>query len=281
MWKWGSIFLGMSVVLLAGPAWAQGTASAKAAFDVSNIGFVLSSSSSGGTTDAPATDDDHNNATILSAMIKAPKHKDLTIDVSMECGNFTQTEVKSKGGVKDVAEAGASVRVGVVVSEILNDGTIGESFAAYPSGDPNRTFGSVFGTVANPTDGVVFCKRTQKLEAVFQGIIDFDPGTMTNVDAFHGCLINDPVTGNVVIDPACLTEEELNLVIDQMTAASFNFIAPDLPESGVYRVDVMAWLDTGAYSQNGSAEGKATIGLGSMSIETVRLAKGTEPVDVQ
>lgn len=280
--KFGLAFLGAAAVaLVSGPVWGQGTASAKAAFDLSNINFVLSSSSSGGTTGAPATDDDHDNATILSAIIKAPKHKDLIIDVSLECGNFTQTEVKSKGGVKDTAEAGASVRVGVVVSEILNDGSIGESFAAYPSGDPGRTFGTVFGTVANPTDGVVFCKRTQKLEAVFQGIIDFDPDGATNTDAFHACLINDPVTGNVVIDPDCLTEEELNLVIDQMTAASFNFIAPDLPESGAYRVDVLAWLDTGASSENGSAEGKATVGLGSMSVETVRLAKGTEPVDVQ
>ena len=77
---------------------------------------------------------------------------------------------------------------------------------------------------------------------------------------------NPSVTGNVVIDPECLTEEELNLVIDQMTAASFNFIAPDLTESGVYRVDVLAWLDTGASFENGSAEGKATVGLGSMSV---------------
>lgn len=85
----------------------------------------------------------------------------------------------------------------------------------------------------------------------------------------------------MVIDPECLTEEELNLIIDQMTAASFNFIAPDLPESGVYKVDVLAWLDTGASSENGTAEGKATIGLGSAFVETVRLAKGTEPTDVQ
>ncbi len=297
-----------AAALMAGPVMAQGTPSAKAAFSLSNINFVLASSTSGGTTDAPVTDDDHDSSTILSTIIKAPKHKDLVMDISLECGNFTQTEVKSKGGVKDTSTAGASVRVGVVVSEILNDGSIGASFPAFPSGNPDRTFDTVFGTVANPTEGVVFCKRTQQLEAVFQGIIDFEPGLVEvlgdglgdedgvcdadtdpteicepqdPVDAFHGCLITDPVTGNVVIDPECLVEEELNLIVDQMTASSFNFIAPDLPESGVYRIDVLAWLDTGAASQNGSAEGKATIGLGSMFVETVRLAKGTEPADVE
>ena len=57
---------------------------------------------------------------------------------------------------------------------------------------------------------------------------------------------------------------------------------PNIEDSGVHTVDVEAWLDTGARAQQGEAKAAATIGLGSMIVQVVRLVKddvgASEPV---
>ena len=61
-----------------------------------------------------------------------------------------------------------------------------------------------------------------------------------------------------------------------MTANAFNFLYHNADESSVHTITVIAWLDTGAAlggTTLGSAGAKATIGLGSMMVETVRLVK--------
>ncbi len=95
--------------------------------------------------------------TILSNTIKTANQKDLFIDVSLECGLYTYTQVKSKGGVKDTSKATAKIVVKVLVD--------GEK--AYPG-------------------NVVFARRMQKLTATLEGQI-FD--AMSIVD---GGLVLDP-----------------------------------------------------------------------------------------
>jgi len=80
--------------------------------------------------------------TILQNDIKTPNMKDLFIDVSLECGLYTDTLVKSKGGVADTSMAEAGVKVRVLVDEAV----------AYPG-------------------EVVFCNRMQQLMAKFGGIM--------------------------------------------------------------------------------------------------------------
>mgnify|MGYP001812463742 FL=1 len=80
--------------------------------------------------------------TILSNTIKTANQKDLFIDVSLETGLYTQTEVKSKGN-KDTSSAGATIKV-----QVLVDGV-----PAYP-GD------------------VVFDARMQTLSATLGGILE-------------------------------------------------------------------------------------------------------------
>ncbi len=102
---------------------------------------------------------------------------------------------------------------------------------------------------------VVFNARVQVLSAKLQGIID-------RVDLDTGI----PIIG----DP-----EEIGLIIATMSANSFNFIFADL-SSGMHTVEVFAAVVAAAGSQAGSAKAKAAIGLGSVTIEEVRMIKGEE-----
>jgi hypothetical protein len=103
----------------------------------------------------------------------------------------------------------------------------------------------VDGEPASPSD-VTFNARTQTLTVKFAGL--FDEGTET------------------------WTEEEVELILDTMSANSFNFVIADL-SSGVHTVTVQAKIDTDV---DGIAEAKATIGNGSVTIEEVRMIKGEE-----
>lgn len=93
-------------------------------------------------------------ATILSSEIKPPGgNRALFIDVSLQCGLYTQTQVKSRGGNKDTSTAQA----GVTVRVLLN----GEE--AYPG-------------------EVVYCDRYQELSAELQGIVDVVDGELVILD---------------------------------------------------------------------------------------------------
>jgi hypothetical protein len=107
------------------PALAQ---SAKATAKVGNVN-VLNQTTLGWTT-------------ILSNTIKTANQKDLFIDVSLETGLYTQTEVKSRGN-KDTSSAGATIKV-----QVLVDGA-----PAYPG-------------------EVVFDRRSQTLSATLGGILE-------------------------------------------------------------------------------------------------------------
>ena len=60
-----------------------------------------------------------------------------------------------------------------------------------------------------------------------------------------------------------------------MSANSFNFIAPDL-EAGIHKVEVKATCVSAAWSENGNAGAIAAIGLGSVTIEEVRMIQGED-----
>jgi len=180
---------------------------------------------------------------ILSQAIKTPTGKGLFIDVSLECGLVTETQVQSKKGNKNTATAEASVVVWVTVD--------GESNYAEPG-------------------HVVFCRRTQELTATFSGLLS---------------LCVDPATG--IIDPACfevLQPEEIGLLLDTMTANSFNFYY-GLETSGVHTVEVWAEIGTMTSVTDLDPEApfphaEALIGKGSVTINLVRLIKGEDVIDL-
>ncbi|MHC4507281.1 MAG: hypothetical protein ACYTFI_28770, partial [Planctomycetota bacterium] len=177
---------------------------------------------------------------IMQASIKAPRWKDLQVTVSLECGNFSETTVKSKGGAKDGATAESTVRILVLVDD--GNGV----YAAEPAGNPNRDL-DMDGTAdhsAGVEDGVIFCHHSQELEAKFQGIfqtgeasdaffIGEDESVYATLEACEaaGNTMCEPITivgtclfqrenNAIVLDPECLEPEELRLTSAGMVAAS-------------------------------------------------------------
>ncbi len=179
-----------------------------------------------------------NWQTIMSGTMKTSSQKDLMMTCSMEVGLYTRTLVRSKLGTPDTSSAMAGVEVRMVVD----------------AGTPNER-------IAYPGD-VVFGRRMQELTATFQGLID-------------KCLTVDPVTGTVIINEACVTPEELQLVLDTMNANSFVFALDDMG-SGVHTMKVQARMVMNTTVQTGEVEARATIGKGSMAVEEVRLVKGLD-----
>lgn len=108
---------------------------------------------------------------------------------------------------------------------------------------------------------VVFGRRQQKLSATLEGMIS-------------GCLtVGD--NNNVILDPCCVTPEEIELILETMDAAAFNFVQDDL-SAGVHEIEVQAKIETSTDANSGTAQALATIGKGSVTIEEVRMIKNED-----
>ena len=183
-----------------------------------------------------------NRANPNAVLIKLSEQKELLFSVSLECGLYTQTLVKSSGGTKDTSTAQATVQVRVLV-----DGN------------------SVTPAFPGP---VTFCERFQQLSATLQGII----GNLA-------CFVDDDndATTPPVFDPdapgCILTLEEIELVLRTLNANAFFFILPDVGV-GTHNVEVQARIATLGSAQLGSWDAKALIGKGVVVVENHRLAKG-------
>lgn len=178
--------------------------------------------------------------TVLSNKIKTASQKDLFIGASLEVGLYTQTLAKSKNMTAD-----SSTAKGVVEVRVLIDGTPAEPGV------------------------VVFGRRSQTLTATLEGAIASCLTLVTNPDG----------TQSIVLDPNCVTAEEIELILETMDASTFNFVAPDVPQ-GVHTVSIQARIDTTGSADAGSFSATATVGKGSMTVESVRLIKGEDVVDV-
>lgn len=184
---------------------------------------------------------------IMENTIKTANAKDLFVDVSLECGLTTDTYVSSKvlDRAKAVAEAVVYVKVELDGVPILPGMSV----------DPN-------GPPAPAQEGVTFARREQTLIAHFAGDLS-------------GCV--DPDSGTVVIDPECVAPEDLELILDTMSANSFNFIAPDV-SVGTHTVSVYAQVQVVTSTEtevNATAEAwaHAYLGKGSTTVEEVRMIK--------
>lgn len=224
----------LAIVLAFGNAFAQ-MPSAKGSAAITGLTLI------------EATAETHSWDPVLSTFIKVPQQKELVFDVALQCGLFTSTHVKSKGGKTDTSTATVSIDVHVKLEPVIDvdhDGIpiLGAPFYAHPGGENN---------------GVTYAKRTQDLMAKFGGIY-----TCEDLDG----------NGMITLDECVVTEEELRLILDTLNANAFNFIAPDL-EQGEYKVTVEAEIKTDTDSQAGSAEAWGLVGMGSMVVDEVRFIK--------
>jgi hypothetical protein len=234
-------------------AFAQGQPSAKATFAYEElIDLPLSSAACGPNATPPFSfvlcSDSDGWTPILTQEIKVANSKSLFIAVSLQCGlitDVTEQYLIVPAGL-DLSAARANIRVRVAIYR--NDELVGYA-------KPNK--GRAACTNAWQP-GVVFCDRIQNLKAKFSGL---------------GCHADE--TTHVV---TCNTPEAFQLILNSLSASSFNFLAADLKQ-GVYKIVVEAltggnFLSFGSVGPDGSLGNfKSFIGAGSVAIEAVRLIK--------
>jgi hypothetical protein len=213
--------------------------SSKAAWRFSEI--IGLSAATGGTTDTGWQD-------VLTTHIKTPNGKELAIGASLQCGLVTDTTVRSKNGDLDSSASRGKIAVRIQITQ--PDGSV---VYAQPSNGADLT-----NDIALSGDGVTYCDRYQKLAAKFSGLnctADLDTGVVT-----------------------CADPEELQLILQTLSANHFNFIHANAV-SGVQKVVVQARAQAGMVlggTKLGAASAEAFIGAGALSVETIRLIKDAD-----
>lgn len=111
---------------------------------------------------------------------------------------------------------------------------------------------------------VIFDRRKQTLIASFGGILQdcTDLNGDGTLDGYTECT---------------WTDEELQLILDTMSAHSFQF-AMDNMGSGIHTVQVQARVDTAASSDGGLSNASAIVGKGALTVEEVRLVQNADIV---
>lgn len=254
-----AVAVALVVVLGAGVVWASnGQPASKATAKVSELTLLQwepeppsGNTSENMTGNIPETPYEGNWTTILNQTIKTPNQKDLIIDVSLETGLYTRTLVRSKRKSAtdpdwDTSTAHAKVMVRVGVDGNYADGALNveQPGVAFPR-------------------AVTFNEREQTLSAKFMGIFTGE------------CLEVNQTTGNVTINYTCLEPEELDLILNTLSANSFNFVAADLTP-GSHNITVEAKIVANGAAEEGQYEAMALVGQGSVTIEVVRMIQGED-----
>lgn len=246
----------VAAALFAGAsAFGQGTPSSKATAAINTaVGCTVSGSSTIGDT-IPQTCHDifsgvsvdvtpDNFATIMSSTIKVSNSQSLFVSPSLVTGLYTQTKTKTSPGTSSTATATGSVFLrAIVINQATGAVTIG-----FPVAVCNA---NILGCQAdaNGTFGVALDTREQTLT---QDITQ--------------CLVS---TGGT-----CSFDLTTDLILKTTSAHTFNFIFPSIGV-GTYTVQIQAAVDAnGTVGGTATAIGGAAYGLGSLTVESVRLVNG-------
>ena len=203
------------------------------------------------------------------ARIKVPQGKELLIGVSAEVGLLTDTSIKGKNGgaAKAIADASGAV---VVVAHRVGDCAPGDGISC--------------GATALP-GAITLNSRVQTLSATLGGVIE------SCTDGSNGGALD----GTIDVSVECIvSDEEIGLILETVSANHFNFVAPNL-DQGEY--DITAYFTTraegtididectvGGDAEDGClggdgvvsarAHAKAFIGSYMVTVQQVRAVKG-------
>jgi hypothetical protein len=234
---------------------AQGTPSSKATAAINTtVGCTFAISSTLGDTLSPTQCHDvfsgaavevtpDNFATIMTSTIKVSNSQSLFVSPSLVTGLYTQTKTKTSPGTTSQAVAEG----GVFLRAIITNNATGEVQIGYPV---NVCDASILGCSPVGDDyGVTLDSRLQSLT---QSISD--------------CIVNVADTTGT-----CTFDLTTDLILKTTSAHSFNFIFPNVGV-GVYTVQIQAAVNSRATTSGyATAIGGAAYGLGSVTVESVRL----------
>ena len=189
----------------------------------------------------PTTPD--NFVPAMSATVKVSNSQSLFVSASMVTGLYTKTATKSSPGQTSTASAFG----GVYERAVLLDGSGNIVATSYPVADCS---GDILGCqlVGSQGYGVVLDSRLQTL-----------------TQSLSDCVVTVGTTSG-----SCNFTLTTSLLLNTTSAHTFNFIFPNVG-TGTYTVQIQDAVNTSATQTNGTAIAGAAFGLGSVTIESVRL----------
>lgn len=181
--------------------------------------------------------------TVMSSSIKVSNSQSLFVSPSLVTGLYTQTKTRTSPGETStaVAEGGVYMRA-IVTNKSTGVVQIGYPVAVCASGVLGcQSVGGKFGVILN-----------NRVQSLTQELSD--------------CVVN--VSGAA---GTCNFTSTIDLMLKTTSAHSFNFIFPNVGV-GTYEVAIQAAVSSGASVTGlGTAVGGAAYGLGSLTVESVRL----------
>jgi hypothetical protein len=249
------ILIATSVSMLASGAFAQ-TPSSKATAAINTaVGCTVKAATTIGDT-LPQTCHDiwsgaavdvtaDNFATIMKSTIKVSNSQSLFVSPSLVAGLYTQTKTKSSpgGGASTAIAAG-----GVFLRAVVTNQATGQVTVGYP--------------VAACTPDILGCHA----DANGNWGVTLDTRMQSLTQDISACIVTvGDLTGTCTFD---LTTD---LILKTTSAHTYNFIFPSVGQ-GTYTVAIQAAVNASAFvSGSGTAIGSAAYGLGSLTVESVRL----------
>ena len=254
------VTLCLSILLLtlaSSVAFAQGTPSSKATAAINtSVGCTVKGTSNIGD---PVPIDCHdifsgasvnvtpdNFAQIMKTTVKVSNSQSLFVSPSLVTGLYTNTRVKTTTGSTSTATAMGSV----YLRAVLKDSAGNVVKIAYP--------------VAVCTDDILGCQADSNKN---YGVI-LDSRVQTLSQSLSECVVNVGTTTGT-----CSFDSTIGLILQTTSAHTFNLIFPSVGV-GVYTVSIEAAVKAdGTIGGNATAIGGAAFGLGSVTVESVRLVK--------
>jgi hypothetical protein len=186
-----------------------------------------------------------NFATIMKSTIKVSNSQSLFVSPSLVAGLYTQTKTKSSpgGGASTAIAAG-----GVFLRAVVTNQATGQVTVGYP--------------VAACTPDILGCHA----DANGNWGVTLDTRMQSLTQDISACIVTvGDLTGTCTFD---LTTD---LILKTTSAHTYNFIFPSVGQ-GTYTVAIQAAVNASAFvSGSGTAIGSAAYGLGSLTVESVRL----------
>jgi hypothetical protein len=196
-----------------------------------------------------------NYVEVMGSTVKVSNSQSLFANASLVTGLYTNTLVttkpsKTSGGTNTST---ATATGGVYLRAALLDAPNGNVIAyGYPAAACNSAVLGCSGTGAD--SGVILDSRVQTL-----------------TQSLSDCVVNVTVSG-VAGTGTCDFTSTIQLILQTTSAHSYNFIFPNVGV-GTYYLSVQAAADSAAVvnAGTGSAVGGAAYGLGSLTVESVRM----------
>jgi hypothetical protein len=199
-----------------------------------------------------------NYVEVMGSTVKVSNSQSLFASASLVTGLYTNTLVttkpsKTSGGTNTSTAVATG---GVYLRAVLLDAPNGNPIMyGYPAAACNA---AVLGCSGSGADsGVVLDSRVQTL-----------------TQSLSDCVVNVTVSG-VAGTGTCDFTSTIQLILQTTSAHGYDFIFPNVGV-GTYYLSIQATADSGAVvpTGTGSAVGGAAYGLGSVTVESVRLVHG-------